>query len=284
MGRYLLRFLALAFVIAPCRLSGQQNDTLICNHLFSYAFEHKLIEEPPGEILAAIGRQFIGNPYEAHTLDRSINEELVTDLHSFDCVTFIENALALARAVMSNRLTFDAYREQLRLLRYRGGVIDGYTSRLHYFTEWIADNAAKGILRDVTQEIGGVPFKKDISFMSSHREVYPQLAADSLFGRMQSIERALSQKEMFYIPKALIRSIDRKIHTGDVIAITTLIEGLDVTHTGIAVRIGDGTLHYMHAPNVNGIVTISAEPLWKYVGKFSANSGLIVARPVDAVR
>lgn len=284
MGRYLFRFLALALVIAPCHLSGQQNDTLICNHLFSYAFEHKLIEKPPGEILAAIGRQFIGNPYEAHTLDRSTSEELVTDLHSFDCVTFIENALALARAVTANRLTFDAYREQLRLLRYRGGVIDGYTSRLHYFTEWIADNAAKGILRDVTQEIGGVRLKKKISFMSSHREAYPQLAADSLFGRMQSIEGALSKKEMFYIPKELIRSIDRKIHTGDVIAITTSIEGLDVTHTGIAVRIGDGTLHYMHAPNVNGTVTISAEPLWKYVGKFSMNSGIIVARPMGAVR
>lgn len=233
------------------------------------------------EIVAEIGKQFLGKPYEAHTLDGTSGEILVTNLQSFDCVTLIENVLALARCVKSNRLSFAAYSDELRRIRYRGGVLAGYSSRLHYFGEWIQDNDRKGIVQEMTKAFNGKEQTKVLNFMTTHRKSYAQLSQDSLFQAMKLIEQRLSLPPMVLLPKDKIQSSEPMIQTGDIIGITTTIQGLDVTHTGIAVRASNGELHYLHAPNTNGNVTISAEPLWKYVGKNPKNSGIMIARPVD---
>ena len=262
-------------------LSAQQEDTVNCNRVFSYAFEHKLIVQPIGTIVSTIGKEFLGKPYEAHTLDTSPGEHIVTNLHSFDCVTFIENVLALARCIKSNRLSFGAYREELIRLRYRRGAVTDFSSRLNYFSEWIRDNESKGYVQDVTQQLGGSELQKKIAFMTEHKQAYLQLGADSIFIKLKSIEERLSALKLIILPKARIQSAEASIHDGDIIAITTSIAGLDVTHTGIAVRTENGELHFMHAPDVGGNVKISTEPLGKYVGKGSKNSGIIIARPVD---
>jgi N-acetylmuramoyl-L-alanine amidase-like protein len=249
--------------------------------VFSYAFEHALIKKPIGDLITSIGRQFLGKPYEAHTLDGPGEEHLVVDLHSFDCVTFIENTGALARCIKQNRLTLDRFRAELQLLRYRGGVIRGYASRLHYFTEWIADNEKKGIVKDVTKEIGGTPYRKTIDFMTSHRASYPGLSDDSVFSGMRQIEDTLSGRVIYQIPRSRIARLQSKIRSGDIIAITTDLSGLDVSHTGIAVRLDDGSLHYMHAPNVRGSVLISRETLEAHVKKFPSYTGIIVVRPLE---
>jgi len=44
-------------------------------------------------------------------------------------------------------------RAQLQLVRYRGGIIDGYPSRLHYTTDYWYDNERKGVLKVVTRQI-----------------------------------------------------------------------------------------------------------------------------------
>jgi hypothetical protein len=234
-----------------------------------------------GEVITSIGKQFLGTPYEAHTLDGTGNEKLTTNLHSFDCVTFIENVLALSLCVKFDRLSFAAYRENVQTLRYRNGVINGYASRLHYFTDWIHEHERGNVLRDITEQLGGVPYKKTIHFMTTRRNAYPRLSEDSTFNAMKEIEHQFATRQVFFIPKDHIKKAQEKMNEGDLIAITTTIEGLDVSHTGIAVRQKDGLLHYMHAPNVNGTITISAEPLWKYVQKHSTNSGIIVARVIE---
>lgn len=278
----LLFFFIVSFLFTPSlRLYAQVNDAIICNHVFSYAFEHKLIEQPIGTVIAGIGKQFLGKPYEAHTLDRSPQEQLITNLHSFDCVTFIENVLALSLCIKSNRLSFAAYREELQALRYRDGIIKGYQSRLHYFTDWIYEHEKSNILHDITEQSGGKPLLKVIQFMTTHRSLYAQLSEDSVFNAFREIESRLAARKLYFIPKSELRKAQEKIQEGDILAITTTIEGLDVSHTGIAVRGGDGVLHYMHAPNVNGSVKISDEPLWKYVQQHSTNSGIIVVRVVE---
>jgi hypothetical protein len=56
--------------------------------------------EYSGPRVAAAGKFFIGTPYVAGTLDLDTQQEnLVIDLHGFDCVTFYENALALAATI-----------------------------------------------------------------------------------------------------------------------------------------------------------------------------------------
>jgi hypothetical protein len=276
-----LLFAAVLCLFSPARLWAQREDSLAANRVFSYAFEHKLVQKPMGMIVAEIGRQFLDAPYEGHTLDRPPVETLVTNLHSFDCVTYVENVLALARAVKSNRLTFAAYRDELMRMRYRGGKLDGYPSRLHYFSEWISDNDGKGIVQDVTAAAGGSDQQKTLNFMTGHRKSYPHLAVDSNFTAMMSAEKKLSAGHLHILAVKDIRAAQQAIREGDIIAVATSIPGLDVTHTGIAVRDAGGEVFLMHAPDEGGKVHVAAEPLWKYLQKNPKNAGIIVARPVD---
>ena len=225
-----------------------------------------------------VGKQFIGSAYEANTLDQSGHELLVCNLKTFDCVTFVENVLALARCIKQNRHSYDSYQQELQTIRYRHGTIVGYASRLHYFSDWIYDNERKGIIVDVTKRIGGIPYRKHIDFMTSHRSSYPSLADDSVFQQLSTCEDSINARPMWYIPKSTVRELQKKISTGDIIAITTANEGLDISHTGIAIRLADGTLHFLHAADVGATVTISKETLAEYLQHHAGQTGIIVLR------
>ncbi len=43
-----------------------------------------------------IGKFFLGTPYVVGTLETKRGEHLVVNLREFDCVTFVENVVALA--------------------------------------------------------------------------------------------------------------------------------------------------------------------------------------------
>ena len=99
-----------------------------------------------------------GTPYEPSTLEAylraggspSSQEPLTLSLTRFDCVTLVESCLAVAR-VAGNRdtPTWERFGGEIERMRYRGGARRGYTSRLHYFSEWIADGATRGLVRDL---------------------------------------------------------------------------------------------------------------------------------------
>ena len=280
-------FFTLVLILCWLSPAGAQ-DSKICSRIFSFASGNKLIERPIGEVVASIGRQFLGTPYESNTLEQPGKERLVTNLHALDCVTLVENALALARCVKKDQLSFNAFGQELENLRYRKGRAAGYASRLHYFTDWISDNQKKAIVQDVTQQLGGKPNRKTINFMTKHRELYRQLANDSTFGQMKAAEDSLSLRSWFFIPQSLITSAhsaipnpQSEIETGDIIAFTTEREGLDVAHAAIALRLDDGSLHCLHAPDVRGKVRITDETLSGYMQKHPSFSGIIVARPVE---
>jgi hypothetical protein len=231
-------------------------------------------------VITFVGRQLIGSPYEANTLDRPGHpEELVCNLGTFDCVTFVENVLALSRCIKGNRLAYEAYEHELLTIRYRGGVINGYASRLHYFSDWIGDNERKGIVREISRTIG-VPYRKPIRFMSSHRSSYPRLSADSTFAEIGAREDTLNAAARYYVPKKELARSEGGIENGDLIAITTTTDGLDVSHTGIAVRLEDGTLHLLHAPDAGEHVRITAETLTGYLRKHRSQTGVMVARAI----
>ncbi len=279
--RYRKQLLLLILIFFFQHTESQPSDQWICNKIFSFAFEHKLIEKPIGQVITSIGKEFLGTPYEAYTLDRSDSEHLVTNLHSFDCVTFVENVLSISRCVKENQLSYEAFRNELCRIRYRNGLIRGYSSRLHYFTDWIYDNGQKGMVQDKTDEFGGAPYTKTINFMTSHRGSYPRLGSNVTFNEMKLVEDSLSQHRLFYIPKAQLRNISPHINDGDIIAITTNKEGLDIIHVGIAVRMSDGTLHYMHAPNEKGVVNITHETLEEHLRKFPSETGIMIIEPAD---
>jgi hypothetical protein len=161
-------------------------------------------------------------------------------------------------------------------------VIDEYPSRLHYFSDWIYDNVKKGIVDDVTEEIGGEKIKFNLNFMSTHPESYKQLNENPDFiPTIKKQEKEISCRDYYFIPKENLSSKEDQIKNGDLVAITTTVEGLDIGHIGIAVKMDDGKIHLLHAPTENTKVQITEQPLSDYLMKYKRHSGVIVLRVVE---
>lgn len=246
--------------------------------LIERARRDRVADRPVGPRITGFGRLFLGMPYVAHTLDLPGPERLVVNLKELDCVTLVENALALA--MVADQPSYDDFLRALQQIRYRGGRLEGYTSRLHYFTDWIADNERKGLVRDVTRELGGERSTRRIEFMTSNREAYRQLRENpSLVDSVRGVELALNEREWYWIPQDRIDEAAPGIQEGDIIGITTSIAGLDVSHTGLATWVAD-RLHLLHAPDVGHPVEISAQPLGDKVRTSRLQTGIVVARPI----
>lgn len=262
----------------------EDEDERICLSTFEFAVSRSLQKKPIREVIVEVGKSFLGSPYEARTLEVAVDERLVVNLRAFDCVTYVENVLVSARLIKKMDLNFSSYKQELQYVRYRRGIIDKYPSRLHYFSDWIHDNEQKDVVVNATELLGGFPYKKSINYMTANRERYMQLANDAYFEEMKKIEAELSKRPMYYLPKERVQAAQNGIQSGDIIGITTTIEGLDVIHTGLALRMADGALHYLHAPNVRGEVKITEKPLHKYLAGNSGHTGIMVARPLEPQR
>lgn len=233
----------------------------------SMSTESKIIET---------GKLFLQTPYVGGTLDKNEKEILVVNLHQLDCTTYLENVSAFSQSL--GNPDFLNFSKNLKLIRYRNGKIKDYASRLHYFTDWIIDNEKKGLITNITKEIGGETYNKTINFMSEHISSYPALTRDSsLIKKIIETEKRLNSHTFFYIPEDKIQQVEGKIHDGDFIAITTNIKGLDISHTGIAIHLNN-RLHLMHASSKEKKVVISDLPLAEIIQKNRLQSGIQVAR------
>jgi len=274
---FFVLFLAASALQAQGRIRATEHDKAIFEALAS-----GLKDEPDtamGPTMIRVGRAFLGTPYVAQTLEQGPDERVVVNLRGLDCTTYVENVLVLSRLAKEGKITWGRYVDGLEEVRYRDGKLDGYPSRLHYFTEWIRDNEEKGLVRDVTEEIYGVTFYKEINFMGTHRDLYPFLASDANYKQMRQVEAGLSHKPICVLPQAEVAARESLLQDGDILALATDIEGLDVTHTGIAIRLEDGRVHLLHASTV-GEVVISEQPLADYLKGIKRNTGIIVVRPV----
>ena len=220
---------------------------------------------------------FLGTPYVAHTLESDYEEKLLVYNDKYDCVTFVEYILALSIYQNQTNVPKKTTPQIITQLRYRDGFIDGYGSRLHYFTEWMIRNEKNGTIKNITPEIGGKPFDKKIHFMTTHKSKYPKLNNPKDLQKVKDAEIFLHTQNLTYIPKDRVRSAFPLIHNGDIIAITTGIDGLDIVHTGFACRKGDD-IHLLHASEKEGKVVISDVPLDRYMQKTKSQSGIMVAR------
>lgn len=248
-----------------------------------YARAENLHEEPLGVITQRLGERFAGTPYVAGMLDAPDSETLLTPLDAFDCVLFVEAALALAQGVAVEDYSYDGFAARIQALRYRDANLDGYCSRLHYFSDWIRDNEARGQVENITRALGGAELPKTLDFMSSNRDSYPRFAEDdSLFAGIQAMEADLADLVVYHIPQGEIATVYDRLQAGDIIATSTHLDGLDVTHTGFAYDNGDGTFGFMHASTKGG-VKVSPD-LQRYIQGNGVQIGIVVVRPLPAVR
>lgn len=277
---FILVFLFLLGELVPAQ-------DIICPPLDRAAFHNKMAQIRElkdanhfGDTLTAIGKTFIGVPYVAKTLEVGMTESLVVNLHGLDCTTFVENVMAFGKMIKDGSTGISDFVQTLELIRYEDGKLNGYASRLHYFSYWIANNEKKGLLRDITGEIGGKEVVgKEVDFMGTHRDLYPFLQDEENFKQILQTERKLKQRSHCILPQDQIVANEHLIRSGDIIALTTSIKGLDVTHTGIATRETDGRIHLLHASTSSMKVEISELPLADYLKKIKGNTGIMVARP-----
>jgi hypothetical protein len=246
---------------------------------------------PLGGAAVRVGELAAGTPYQPGTLEAYLRrggsprerEPLTLALTHFDCVTLVESCLAVARTASgSAKPGLDRFGREIERMRYRGGRRESYTSRLHYFSEWISDGASRGLVRDLGEELGGVTDDRPLRFMTEHRASYPALADDAVLATMAEIERGLDGRPRRVVPTDRIAAVADRIESGDVLAFATAIPGLDVTHSAFACRTPDGVLRVLHAPLSGGVVEVTRSTLPEYVAAIRRATGILVARPLWA--
>ena len=262
-------------------IAAQSEDLARFEKIVQYAKQQNLPDRPIGEIVQAIADNFLGQPYAEGLLDKSGTEKLVVTLDKFDCVLFVETVLAIARGVAVKDYDYQNFVNRIEEQRYLNGKMNGYCSRLHYFSEWINDNQKRQTVENITAQLGGVPMNKQLNFMSQHRSSYPQMVKDeATYQCIVGIEAELAKTTVNYIPTNGIKSIYSQLKPGDIVAVATDVKGLDVTHTGFVYRNADGNMGLIHASPA-GQVTVAYD-LHRYISRVESAIGIVVARAKTA--
>jgi len=209
-----------------------------------------------GSRIDVLSRHLLGHSYKPNPLIGSADtaEVFTASFDGFDCVTYIETIVALARA--SN---VDDFTEWLRKIRYEQGRIQ-WKRRNHYMTLWIRNNVRKGIIRPVS--IPAVPI------LSRERvlNVVPGLAAQ--------------RTRVKCVPKAAVPRLESHLQSGDLMFFVSTRKNLDVFHAGIIVRDRKSIL-MRHASRSRGFVV--EQELSEFL-KANRMAGVIVVRPQGVTR
>src|SRR5213080_4129872 len=243
---------------------------------------------PIGDRAAAAGKALVGTRYKHFTLeiDNRVESPSV-NFYGMDCWTFFETSLGFARMVNGPESNWTPERLlfYVEMDRYRGGQCTGdYLSRLHYLEDWLYDNDRRGLVNDMTHQLGGRSVPHSAREMSVGWRHYRYLAANkSLLGPLADMEARVSARPLYQIPKSRVAAIEPKLKSGDIIGIVSRDRsGLySTSHVGLALRTDDGILHFMHAssPSNSGRVVIDTR-LSAYLYRYGSDSGIMVARPL----
>jgi hypothetical protein len=287
-GRALAGAVALAVSRAAGASAGGPDPQVfqgreVFDRLMVQARERRWSDLPIGERIGAIGMALRQTPYVASTLELHDDREVCSvDFRGLDCVTFFELALALARMLKRGERTPDALLAEVAFLRYRAGRLTDYESRLHYLSDWFFDNQAKRAVRVLTPELpGAARFTKRVDFMSRHPDAYRQLkASPAQLAKIAQREAEINARTTFYLPRGKVAGAQRLLMTGDIVGITTTIEGLDCAHSGVCYRDEAGIPRLLHASTTRNAVILD-EDLATYVASVRTHSGIMVARPLE---
>ena len=266
-----------------------QADSLLAEMILTGLKEYLAENEnvSVAELMVRAGKALAGQPYVAGTLDEKPDdaaeedawrEEVRIYLTRTDCIIFVETCLALARTAAQDG-DFQMFANEIRQSRYRNGRVSAYADRLHYTTEWGMQGVGRGVLRDVTEELGGVPLDRRINYMSAHPGSYPLM--DDI-DAIRKAEDRINSEPRFYIPKSKISAALKGIRTGDIICLVTTVEGLDISHVVMAV-VEDGAVRMLHASTGAMKVTVDPRTLQEYLAGRSSISGIRVLRPLNVL-
>lgn len=256
------------------------------NALVARALSQDWRSMPIGERTAKVGLALLGTPYKNYTLELDTRVETpCVNMAGMDCWTFFEIALGTARAVKaSDKPTTGDLLRMIELDRYRGGRCNGkFTSRLHHLEDWLQDNQRRGLVKDVTPSLPGArKLTRTMNYMGGGASKYfPQLKADpTMIPFMATVEKGLSERGIWYVPKASVPAAEKSLKNGDIICIVTTWHGSYTSHVGLAYRDSKGVLRFLHASK-NAREVILDSRLSDYLNRYDLHAGIMVARPND---
>lgn len=257
--------------------ANETNDTTRITELLIKATSTGSPRTTPQAYLAMISEDFAGTPYKTGTLEGD-EEMLRINLDGMDCTTFVENMIALALTAGEGRTSWRDFTFNLERLRYRGGTMNGYASRLHYISDWALDNSTLGLLKEVTDRVGVTNrMVKSLDWITSHRNDYPALSDEATFTAMKDVENGFHGHLMQYIKSSNVGGA--QLTDGDIVALVSKKEGLDVSHIGI-VKMIKGKAHLVHASSAAGKVVVEQKPLADYLRRRQDVAGIRVFRLV----
>ena len=255
------------------------SDTIVINHLLKAGIDCGINDA--NRLVEFYARRLLGTPYVPHTLEGD-DEQLTINIHELDCTTFVETLYALARTTLAGRASWRDYAANLEDLRYRGGRMVDYSSRLHYISDWIIDNHTRGNMRELTPDLPHADFMvKNIDFMSKHTGSYRQLRGDSVMvEKIKRVEAGYRNHRMPYLKRAWLndKAVKEALRAGDFVGLVTRVEGLDVSHMGIIVVDDKGNPHLLDASMSGGKVMIEEQTLFKYLERSKSNIGVRIFR------
>ena len=237
-------------------------------------------EKSVPELMIIAAKQMLGTEYVAGSLEQ-VPEKLKVSLVETDCILFVETCLAMAVNAKKGNDSPDSLCAFIQGTRYRNGVVDGYTSRLHYTSEWIRQGEANGIFREITDVLSGENLSgQRFSYMSEHTGAYKQIKDNPAeIAKIAKMEESLNRYTDYYvIPKAEVKKMEHLLKDGDILGFNSNVKGLDIAHVALVYHKENGEVGFIHASQVDGKVVIDEKSIHDYVNSRKSNDGIRIIR------
>ena len=232
------------------------------------------------ELMIIAAKQMLGTEYVAGSLEQ-VPEKLKVSLVETDCILFVETCLAMAVNAKKGNDSPDSLCAFIQGTRYRNGVVDGYTSRIHYTSEWIRQGEANGIFREITDVLSGENLSgQRFSYMSEHTGAYKQIKDNPTeIAKIAKMEESLNCYTDYYvIPKAEVKKMEHLLKDGDILGFNSNVKGLDIAHVALVYHKENGEVGFIHASQVDGKVVIDEKSIHDYVNSRKSNDGIRIIR------
>jgi hypothetical protein len=235
---------------------------------------------PLAERIERVSARFLGTRYVRDPLGEGKggrwDPDPLIDLRRVDCLTFVEQVLALAQRPSLKQAT-----SLLQTYRYAGGEIR-YRRRRHFMElQWLPGLVRGGLLKDLTSAVAGdaaQTLAREVtreSYRGAFRK-WPRKLGDAL---------PLGTIRLSYVPAALAPALAARLRPGTIMALVRRTPDswpVVITHVGFIVR-HEGQVVFRHAIHVAGRVI--DEGLDRYFARHARDSkslGFHLAEPVPA--
>jgi hypothetical protein len=223
-----------------------------------------LRETPAGGLRAVRAtRPLVGAPYAASPLGEGTapDPDPRFRLDAFDCMTFVETAVALSSAA-----TLEDARRALDDVRY--GAEPAYASRNHeVLSQWLPSNVRKGWLAEATVDLAGASART----AAKEYTAASWLAVRAAGRAIPALPRGrlpLGRFEVRIVPPADVPRLSATLPAGALVFVVradVADRATRVTHAGLVVGGPGGAPRVRHATSSKGVGRVIEEPLDRFL-------------------